>query len=59
LLIGDTIVVTRRQIFSLAAALGLVATAAVTSDPARADSAAQAVVDHSLVTVQDLRQNAA
>jgi lipid-binding SYLF domain-containing protein len=55
--IGDGIVVTRRHLFPLGAALGLAATAGVTTAPARADSGAQAVVDHALVTLEDLRHD--
>jgi lipid-binding SYLF domain-containing protein len=51
-------VLTRRHIFPMAAAaLGLVATAGVTSAPARADSGPQAIVDHALGTLQDLRHD--
>ena len=46
---------TRRHIFPLTAALGLVATAGLVSAPAQADSGPQAVVDHALGTLQDLR----
>ncbi len=47
--------VTRRNLFPLAAALGLVTTAGVTSPSARADSSPQAIVDHAVGTLQDLR----
>ena len=47
----------RRQLLPLAAALGLVGTAGVASTPARADSGPQAIVDHALGTLQDLRHD--
>jgi lipid-binding SYLF domain-containing protein len=49
--------VTRRNLFPLAAALGLASTAGVTSAPARADSGPQAIVDHALGTLADLRHD--
>jgi lipid-binding SYLF domain-containing protein len=50
--------VTRRRLFPLtAAALGLVAAGGVISAPARADSGPQAIVDHALGTLEDLRHD--
>ena len=48
---------TRRRIIPLAAALGLVATAGVYAAPARADSGPQAIIDHALGTLHDLRHD--
>jgi lipid-binding SYLF domain-containing protein len=50
-------VLTRRHIFPLAAALGLAATTDVITAPARADSGPQAIVDHAVGTLQDLRND--
>ena len=49
--------VTRRHLFPIAAALGLVATSGLASASARADSGPQAIVDHALGTLQDLRHD--
>ena len=49
--------VTRRQVFPIAAALGLLATTGLPDGAARADSGPQAVVDHALGTLQDLRHD--